>query len=336
MPNAATTSPQTRGPARRSANVGLTLLLVLGLPAPAIVSPVASAAPSPDQNAIISPAKADEGDGKRNDQGRQRRRGVNPEIVGGRPVPQGTDTFMAFVEFESPDGFRSCGGSVIAPLFVLTAAHCTEPPDGPVLPPEAFSVGIGKVNLNKLVSDDFFGVVAVTQHPRWNPDTRQNDVAVLELDRAVPTTVAAVLPIVGANDTRFNGAGQPVVVAGWGTTSEGGPSSDILLQAGVNIVSDSSCAGAYENFDPATMICAAARGRDSCQGDSGGPLFAREITGHKVKKKKRKKKRIPIFAEIQAGVVSFGAGCARPESPGVYTRVSAPGINDFIVDVINS
>jgi trypsin len=118
-----------------------------------------------------------------------------------------------------------------------------------------------------------------------------------------------------------------------------------LRSANLDVVGSAACDEAYEAFGgiiPALMVCAAFQGRDSCQGDSGGPLFAREVIGFDVKKKKkkkgkkRKKVRIPITREVQMGIVSFGIGCADPGFPGVYTRISAPGINDFIAGQMES
>lgn len=114
--------------------------------------------------------------------------------------------------------------------------------------------------------------------------------------------------------------GEISTVAGWGRTSEGGESSDRLLEVDLPIIGHNSCVLRYRGspdpdiarlaafIDEATMVCAGGApegGRDSCQGDSGGPLFVER--GNRF---------------VQAGVVSFGGGCARPDIPGIYSRVS--------------
>lgn len=279
----------------------------------------------------------------------RRRRGARPEVVGGHPVPQGTFPFMAYVEIDVGGGrFSACGGSVIAPGFVLTAAHCTGPDGGfdPPFPPENYFVGIGQVDLNRLEPANAFGVVEVFRHPQWDPAVSQQfDVAVLQLDRPVPAGLTAPLDFVGSGDRQFDDAGQPVEVAGWGTTSSGGNSSVRLLAANLAVDIDAECAASYgASFDEGSMICASAPGRDSCQGDSGGPLFANVVVGERIetrkgkkrkgKKRKVKKVRVPIFAQTQVGIVSFGQGCADPSFPGVYARVSDPEINTFITGVI--
>ena len=201
-------------------------------------------------------------------------------------------------------------------------------------------MGIGQVNLDRLAPDNGFGVTAVHRHPRYDPDdptTQQAfDVAVLVLDRPVPPAIGTSVRFVGAGDTRFDGAGQPLEVAGWGLTSTGGNPSSILLAVDVDVVGDADCAAAYgppPAFDPASMLCAGAPGRDSCQGDSGGPLFANEVVGFRRKGRKRRRRRVPIFAQTQVGIVSFGAACADPVFPGVYARISDPEIHQFITAV---
>jgi trypsin len=84
----------------------------------------------------------------------------------------------------------------------------------------------------------------------------------------------------------------------------------------VPVTTDAYCAGAYDDFDVKTMLCAgyAQGGVDTCQGDSGGPLFGRNAAGDlKV-----------------VGATSFGEGCARPGKPGVYARVADDTLRRWI------
>lgn len=280
------------------------------------------------------------------------RQDVEAQIIGGRPVPQGLLPFMTFIQVDFGDGTGiSCGGSLIAPRFVLTAAHCTEDAStGVLFAPEQYLLVIGRVDLATTIpAANFRGVTAITQDPNWDPQTQRNDVAVLTLDADVPPTIASPVPFVGADDTRFDAAGQGVAVAGWGATAEGGTSSSRLLGVNLAIDSDAGCAAVYgDGFDPTVEICASLPGKDSCQGDSGGPLFAPQVAAASAqkasqkdvtaeRKKKRKKKRPIRPAQVtQLGVVSFGQGCARPGVPGVYARLSDPGINNFVRGVLAS
>lgn len=327
----------------RGSILAVTIFIVLALVGEALIPGLAEAKPKPrpGPGPVYSESRLDP---HKAEAPQRRRGGVHGQIVGGRVVPQGKFTFMTFVQVEvEPGSFFQCGGSLIDPLFVLTAAHCVVDDANVLFDPSAFVLAIGKADLNEIEDANLRGVAEVTRHPAFDPVTFENDVAVLQLDEPVFGSIAQLLPMVGSDETRFDGAGQAAVVAGWGTTSEGGNTSDLLLEADLSIVSDAACGDAYgPGFVESVMICAAFAGRDSCQGDSGGPLLAKEVTGFKVKKgkkkkhKKRKKKKTPIFEVTQMGIVSFGEGCAQPAFPGVYTRLSAPGINDFIVETMNN
>jgi secreted trypsin-like serine protease len=326
----------------------LSLFVVIGLVATTLGPPVAAAKPGADAPASTR-ATARQAQWARLADWRQ---DVEAQIIGGHLVPQGRLPFLTFVQIDFGDGTGAgCGGSLIAPHFVLTAAHCTENLEsGTLFSPEQYLLVIGHVDLARPIPDaNFRGVTAIVRHPNWNPQTFQNDAAVLTLDADVPASIAVPVPFVGTDDTRFNSAGQGATVAGWGTTSEGGLSSSRLLAVDLAVDADASCAAVYgTDFDPKVEICASSPGKDSCQGDSGGPLFAPPVAPKSARanaapqnhdlqaerKKKRKKKPVRPAQVTQFAIVSFGQGCARAGIPGVYTRLSDPGINTFVTGVL--
>ena len=259
------------------------------------------------------------------------------EIINGFKAQARDFPFMAFVLA----GNNLCGGTLIDADSVLTAAHCVTDSNGAVRNPADFTLYIGRANIEKAKKSNRYGVAAVFRHPGYNVATFQNDVAVLKLNRVV-TTVAPIA-VVGSGSPQYQAAGQSVFVAGWGTTSVNKIKISLELRmAELAVDSDATCQSVYPGeFDPITMMCASIPGRDSCQGDSGGPLLGRlqtgttpvVVKGKKRKGKKRRKKHIeaPVYANTQVGVVSWGFGCAVAGSPGVYARLSEPGINNFVV-----
>ena len=152
------------------------------------------------------------------------------------------------------------------------------------------------------------GVAAIKQHPQYNSGTLQNDISILELSEAVsltdhPNIKPVCIPEAGAT---FPGE---AVVSGWGTTSSGGHLTASLNEVGVTVFPDGEC-GSMNSLMSSDMICAGlmAGGKDSCQGDSGGPLVAADPA---------KNNSLSLV-----GVVSWGFGCADPDSLGIYAEVS--------------
>ncbi|WP_170127923.1 trypsin-like serine protease [Euzebya rosea] len=224
-------------------------------------------------------------------------------IVNGTAAPQGAYPWMAAFLF---DGGQGCGGSVIAPNWILTASHCVADDRGQpsVAPGSATFV----VNANDWTdgSGQTLTAAEIIIHPNYDAATTDNDVALVRTNETTDVT-----PVRIATAPEQNPApGTEVRVIGYGTTSSGGDASNTLLQVDVPIVSDADCANGYGNLNAPNMLCAGAPtqdeanpGRDSCQGDSGGPLF------------------VPGDQPVQIGVVSFGIGCGAP-LPGVYAEVS--------------
>ncbi|GAB3275566.1 serine protease [Parasphingorhabdus pacifica] len=214
-------------------------------------------------------------------------------IVGGEPASIQEYPWVVFLA--DHNGNQFCGATLARPDKVVTAAHCVrhESPGG-------FEVVAGREDKT---SDE--GVAArvtdIWMHPEFQSASAGNDVAVLTLDQELPQDP---LPLASGADSALYEPGTRTTVLGWGAVFEGGASSDILRKAHPPVASDEDCSRAYgSGYDSVAMVCAGLPegGVDSCQGDSGGPLVA----GGKL-----------------IGIVSWGNGCARPGSPGVYTRVA--------------
>lgn len=229
-------------------------------------------------------------------------------IVGGTPAT--TDEFPFIMQLTTPGNFQFCGGALVAPTKVVTAAHCVED----TAPDEVNVVG-GRTELGG-TDGTVREVTDVWIHPDWDADAFTADVAVLTLADDMPYET---LPVAGADDTDLYTEGNTATLLGWGDIREGGPSPDQLMTAQVPVVSDADCTAAYENwllpYDPDTQVCAGLPegGVDSCQGDSGSPV---------------------VIDGTLAGIVSWGNGCARSGYYGVYTRVTA--FSDDIAEQVAS
>lgn len=149
-------------------------------------------------------------------------------------------------------------------------------------------------------------------HPDYDDSKTDNDFMLVFLE--VPTKINNLQFVKLNSDVTSPTSGDPVTVVGWGTTSQGGPLSDVLLAVELNAMSNGRCSAStfgsesYWGQITDNMLCAADDGEDSCQGDSGGPLVVESSDGS---------------ADVQVGVVSWGYGCAHPEFAGVYSRVSS-------------
>lgn len=245
--------------------------------------------------------------------------GIQSQVVGGTPVPDGEYPFVASVGtvLEGPTAYRRhfCGASLIDGNSVLTAAHCVQGE-----PKQPLRVTVGKTVLSS-GRGQTRRVTRILVHPRYNGFTNQKyDAAVLTLEN--PVTGISPIPLARAGQNGLERPGRLVKVAGWGNTIKQPPSGgngtnypDRMRVARVPIVSDARARDVYDpDFVGALMVAAGKRGKDTCSGDSGGPMFA--TTADK---------------RYQVGITSFGAGCATRKYPGVYTEVNAVAIRRFIV-----
>ena len=245
---------------------------------------------------------------------------VGGQIVGGVLASEGEYPWqVALVGGNAVNDFYSnsatwqfCGGSLIDPEWVLTAAHCIADDFGTVVSPSSVDVVAGIYNLyTPTAGYQQRNVIQIIKHPSYNPSTKDNDIALLRLDAPVTiggsgATKTALIPLVSSSVGSL--AGVNSTVTGWGNTEIAGYPKE-LYEVQVPIITNSVCADSnhYGGGITGNMLCAGfdAGGKDSCQGDSGGPLVVFDGGQWKL-----------------AGVVSFGIGCAEPFLPGVYTRVS--------------
>lgn len=237
-----------------------------------------------------------------------------PTIVGGREAEPGEWPWQVALINAGGDPYSDqfCGGSLISPLWVVTAAHCADSTQ-----PDELQVLAGIHNL--VDTDPGFvrlNVARIIIHPEYGQlNQHDSDIALLELTTPAPfrRPSAAALPIDGVAlvpESVGPLVGDISTVTGWGNRQPGSADYPAALhEVEVPIVSNAACQIPYGSAITETMLCAGLPegGKDSCQGDSGGPLV--------------------VFSSARsrwelAGIVSWGNGCARPGVPGVYTRAA--------------
>ncbi|TRY91359.1 hypothetical protein DNTS_026252 [Danionella cerebrum] len=244
--------------------------------------------------------------------------GVRPykhnRIVGGQNADVGEWPWQVSLHF-SADG-HTCGASIISNKWLLSAAHCFIQPDPSYKLASSWQAFSGLRDQNILDGAvQQRSVKTVITHPSYTSDF-DYDISLLEL--STPLNFSnTVHPICLPASTHVFSAGTSCFVTGWGTLREGGSVAQILQKAEVKVINDTICNIVTANQVTSRMMCSGylTGGVDACQGDSGGPLVCRSDVG--------------IW--FQAGIVSWGEGCARRNKPGIYTRLTK--FRDWIREV---
>ncbi|XP_067626641.1 trypsin-1-like [Eurosta solidaginis] len=230
---------------------------------------------------------------------------IQKRIVGGQETEVHQYPWMAMLLY---GGRFYCAASLINDQFLVTASHCVygfrkERISARLLEHDRKMSNFLKIDRN---------VMNIMTHPKYNPRTYDNDIAIMQLDKPVELTELLHPVCMPTPGKSFEG--ETAIVTGWGAIKVGGPTADTLQEVQVPIMSLDDCR--KSRYGPTritdNMLCAGfdEGKKDSCQGDSGGPL-------HVV---------APGTREHQlAGIVSWGEGCAKAGFPGVYARVNRYG-----------
>lgn len=276
--------------------------------------------------------------------------GRDQRIVGGAPTTISEYPWQVALAADGEDfpgsGFdrQFCGGTLVAPTIVVSAAHCffdlLPPPGGGFEAASNFEVFTGRTNLSsnegeaidvaELYYFEGSSSAPVTRAQATDPDpatgqlydpaTGEWDVAFLRLES--PSSTGTPIEIAGPDEGPTWAPGQPALISGWGDLANAaGNYPDQLHAATIEMLDDATCGapGVYGpddllTFYPETQVCAGIfpeGGVDTCQGDSGGPLVVQVFEPSRGVREQR-----------LVGDTSFGLGCALPGFPGVYGRVA--------------
>lgn len=230
-------------------------------------------------------------------------------VVNGENAPEDKYPWVVALDAQvkGDSSTYSCGGSLISPTHVLTAAHC-------FYPTRSGATGTAYFGSHETC---FYGdcdaetrkIVKAIAHPDYNQNTMANDVAILVLDKPIYSIDPVPLHKTPYSARQNFGNHKEAMALGWGTVNTKTEAMSDVLQLGkVNLVNRNDCGQKYSGYSTSDitdgMVCAVGKkqGTDACQGDSGGPLFVSSLGE-------------------QVGVVSWGDGCGKKTAPGVYADV---------------
>ncbi|XP_074480716.1 complement factor I-like [Sebastes fasciatus] len=245
-------------------------------------------------------------------------------VVGGQPTQPTQIQWQVALQMNRR---IQCGGAYIGGCWVITAAHCLGTKPSLSITEDGVSGQERdtnqKPNLAKLfvklslwkkvmpqASTDIVPVHDVHIHPKYNPNTHENDIALVKLEKLPFNDKCledspAISPVCVPWTTRLFHPNHTCTISGWGQDA-GGRLFRVLQWASVSLIED--CQRFHNDSIKPGMICAGdLNGRmDACEGDNGGPLVCEDELG----------------VSYLWGIVSWGRGCGRPRSPGVYTQVA--------------
>jgi len=228
-------------------------------------------------------------------------------IVGGSLARVGQFPYQVVLSVRRSYGDIICGGALISPRHILTAAHC-------LIGAESVQATAGSVARNFLtgggVATRTVGPSFIHIHENYDEALIVNDIGLVEVPIPFPINGRIrTVRLPESVDTNYDR--QRAFVSGWGRTSDlaWGPSA-LLKFAAINVSRHADCAGYYLRNAMYKLndnqICTDYEGAGTCHGDSGGPLVVQEDN----------------YEKTLIGIVSFGTSSCQSGSPSVYTSVA--------------